>query len=65
MMSMTPIRSWNAFSAIATKPDRASARNSHEDIPFSIRTARPDSLRLTGLPVRVQAQEDVITQDIP
>ena len=45
--------------------DRASVGNRHEDVTFIIRTARSDGFRLVRLPVRMQAEKDVVTQDIP
>jgi hypothetical protein len=47
------------------KPNRVPAGNSHEDVAFPVRTARPNGLRLTRLPVWVQAEKDLITQYIP
>ena len=46
------------------KSNRASAGNGDEDVAVGVRTARPDDFRLVRSPVWVQADEDVITQDI-
>ena len=39
--------------------------NGDKHIPVSVGAARPDGVCLARTPVRVQAQEDVVTKDVP
>ena len=65
MMSMTPIRSGDAFSATAENRDRTSIDDGNEHGKFVARTTRPHRLGLNVLPVRrVQSKEDRITEDL-
>ena len=65
MMSMTPIRSWNAFSATATNPTGRPPATATKTSRSSFVQLDLNGLRLIRLPVWVQAEKDVITQDIP
>jgi hypothetical protein len=45
--------------------DRAAVDNGHKDRAFIIRAARPDGLSLVRLPIWMEAEKDLVTQNIP
>jgi hypothetical protein len=47
------------------EPHRLGLANGDEHIPVGVGAARPDGVCLARTPVRVQAQEDVVTKDVP
>ena len=51
MMSMTPIRSWNAFNAMATKPTGRPLATATKTSRSSFVQPRSDSLLLIRFPV--------------
>jgi hypothetical protein len=64
MISITPMPSWNAFSATAANPTGFSVDDRHKDVALLPQTARPDRLGLVSAPVGVQAEKDLVPEDL-